>query len=69
MLFDDKPLQDPLVEGVDYYKSEHGYRVMTETFLIKKGYCCGNGCKHCPYDPTATKGNMNLRDDLKGQNQ
>jgi hypothetical protein len=37
-----------LVEGVDYY-FENGLMVLTEHFLRKRGYCCGSGCRHCPY--------------------
>ena len=37
-----------LEEG-DYYINEDGYRVFTEQYLLKRGYCCENGCKHCPY--------------------
>lgn len=33
----------------DYYFNEHGYIVLTEKFHLKRGYCCGNGCRHCPY--------------------
>jgi hypothetical protein len=36
------------VEGVDYY-FENGLMVLTGHFLNKRGYCCGNGCRHCPY--------------------
>lgn len=39
-----------LVEGKDYYYNDQGYIVLTENFHLKKGYCCGNGCKHCPYE-------------------
>jgi hypothetical protein len=39
-----------LTELEDYYYNEQGYIVLTESFHLKKGYCCGNGCKHCPYD-------------------
>lgn len=39
-----------LVEGEDYYYNDQGYIVLTENFHLKKGYCCGNGCKHCPYE-------------------
>ncbi len=39
-----------LVEGEDYYFNEEGYIVLTENFHLKKGNCCGNGCKHCPYN-------------------
>lgn len=48
-------------EGIDYYMSEKGYRIMTEKYLRERGWCCGNGCLHCPYDPKATKGNTTLR--------
>ena len=34
----------------DYYLSEQGYIVYTEKHHLKRGYCCQNGCKHCPYD-------------------
>jgi len=34
----------------DYYLNEDGYLVFTASFLLKRGYCCGNGCRHCPYN-------------------
>lgn len=49
------------VEGVDYNMGSDGYRIMTESYLVKRGYCCSNGCKNCPYAPKASKGNRNLR--------
>ncbi len=33
----------------DFYLSPEGYIVFTEKYLLKRGYCCKNGCKHCPY--------------------
>ena len=39
----------PLVEGEDYYLNEQGLLVLTEKYLLERGYCCGNGCQHCPY--------------------
>ena len=57
------------VEGVDYYMNQAGYRVMTELYLVKRGYCCSNGCKHCPYSPKAVKGNRKLRPDLEKKYQ
>ena len=39
-----------LVEGIDFYYSEQGYVVLTEKYHLEKGFCCGNGCRHCPYD-------------------
>jgi hypothetical protein len=38
----------PLEEG-DYYVNEQGFKVFTEAFHLKRGYCCRSGCKHCPY--------------------
>jgi iron complex transport system substrate-binding protein len=26
-----------------------GYEVFTAEFHLSRGYCCGNGCRHCPY--------------------
>lgn len=37
------------LEESDFYFNEVGYRVFTESFHLKRGYCCKNGCKHCPY--------------------
>lgn len=34
----------------DYYFNEQGLLVMTEAYHLQRGYCCGNKCKHCPYD-------------------
>jgi hypothetical protein len=48
------PQPAPLKEGVDYY-IEKGYWVFTELFLRKRGYCCGSGCRHCPYRKPAEK--------------
>ena len=33
----------------DFYLTPEGYKVFTEQFHRKRGYCCKNGCKHCPY--------------------
>lgn len=41
---------EPLQEGEDYYFNEEGLMVMTEAYLRKRGYCCKNGCKHCPFE-------------------
>ena len=38
-----------LTEGVHYYINENGLIVLTEKYHLERGYCCGNGCKHCPY--------------------
>ena len=40
---------DDLIEGQDYYLNENGLIVFTEKYHLEKGYCCGMGCRHCPY--------------------
>jgi Family of unknown function (DUF5522) len=50
-LYDNPPTNSselPLVEGEDYYL-EHGLFVFTAKFLLRRGYCCDNNCRHCPY--------------------
>ena len=42
-------MSEQLIEGEDFYYNEQGFIVLTEKYHLKKGYCCGNGCKHCPY--------------------
>ncbi len=37
-----------VMEGIDYY-TEQGLTVFTAWYLLKRGYCCDNGCRHCPY--------------------
>ncbi|MEP6900666.1 MAG: DUF5522 domain-containing protein [Actinomycetota bacterium] len=40
-----------LIEGIDFY-FENGLMVLTAHFLKKRGYCCGNNCRNCPYELT-----------------
>ena len=40
--------ETPLHEGKDYYM-ENGYLVFTAEYHRKRGYCCGSGCRHCPW--------------------
>ena len=39
-----------LTEGIHYYINADGYVVLTELYHRERGYCCGNGCLHCPFD-------------------
>ncbi len=39
-----------LTEGIDYYVNAQGFIVLTAKYLLDRGYCCDNGCRHCPYD-------------------
>lgn len=48
MLFSKKK-KETQTEVADYY-FENGLMVMTEHFHLKRGKCCGNKCRHCPFD-------------------
>lgn len=48
----------------DFYM-ENGRKVMTEEYHIRRGYCCGSGCRHCAYEPKAVKGNTTLRKNIQ----
>jgi hypothetical protein len=37
--------------SADSYLDENGRTVFAAAFHLKRGYCCGNGCRHCPYNP------------------
>jgi hypothetical protein len=37
------------IEGIDFYYDDSGLMVLTQKYHLEKGYCCGNGCRHCPY--------------------
>ena len=38
------------VAGLDYYfDAATGLLVFTAHYLARRGFCCGNGCRHCPY--------------------
>ena len=35
---------------------EHGLIVYTAAYHLKRGSCCGSGCRHCPYEPKHVEG-------------
>ncbi len=37
-------------EQEDYYIDAKGRWVFTAAYHEKRGYCCGEACKHCPFD-------------------
>ncbi|TAH02593.1 MAG: hypothetical protein EAZ16_09450 [Sphingobacteriales bacterium] len=43
-------MKKQLVEGIDFYYNENGFIVLTEKYHLERGACCGNGCKHCPFN-------------------
>lgn len=46
------------LEPDDFYYSPEGYIIFTEKFLLKRGCCCQNACKHCPYGFNKNKGRI-----------
>jgi hypothetical protein len=43
----------PKLLPTDFYYDDQGRKVMTEAYHKKRGYCCNNKCKHCPYRENA----------------
>lgn len=43
-------MKDNLLEEEEFYYNDEEYIVLTEKYHLERGYCCGNGCLHCPYD-------------------
>lgn len=36
-------------DSSDWIVDENGFYVATRSFLIRRGYCCANQCRNCPY--------------------
>ncbi len=36
-----------------YLDPVSGYAVMTAAYLADRGYCCSQGCRHCPWEGAA----------------
>ena len=54
-------MKHKFIEGIHYYME--GERVIfSALFHINRGSCCGNGFRHCPYDPKHTKGKTKLQE-------
>lgn len=49
------------IENKHYYL-ENGKVVFTNLFHLERGTCCGNKCRHCPYDPLWTKGTTDINE-------
>ena len=39
-----------MIKDVDYYIGPKGMWVFTAAYHEARGHCCGNACKHCPFD-------------------
>ena len=45
----DLPKTKTLIEGIDFYEENNNY-VFTAWYHLKRGNCCKNDCRHCPYE-------------------
>ena len=39
-----------MIKQEHYYIDPKGNWVFTEAYHQARGYCCGEACKHCPFD-------------------
>lgn len=46
-----------MAEETEYYFNEEGLLVFTEFYHLKRGFCCKNKCKHCPWKYGREKNN------------
>ena len=44
-----KKINNVELEDDEFYYSDEGFIVFTEKYLLKRGHCCENACRHCPY--------------------
>ena len=49
------------IKDIHYYMDDTRV-VFTALYHIQRGDCCGNKCKHCPFDPQYEKGNTKIQD-------
>ena len=55
-----KPALNPAPNQPDSY-FENGLLVYTAAYHLKRGSCCGSGCRHCPYEPKHVEGSQVVR--------
>jgi hypothetical protein len=55
-----------LEAGIDYYLNEEGNFVFKAEYHLKRGYCCKNNCKHCPWQFVENDVNDTLKRNIYG---
>lgn len=55
-----KPASGPVPLSEEDYYLEGGFTVFTAAYHLKRGYCCGSGCRHCPYQQQSCDGDHQL---------
>jgi len=51
------------IQGTHYYL-EKDRVVFTALFHLQRGHCCGNFCRHCPYEPSHIKNNIKAKEEF-----
>jgi len=46
-----------------YYTDKNGMLVFTEKYHLERGYCCHNGCRHCPYGSSTVPSDKPINED------
>ena len=49
----------------ELYYFEGSKIVFTPEYHIERGYCCGSGCRHCPYEPKHQRDNTIISEEFK----
>jgi hypothetical protein len=55
-------MPEPVNEVLGYWDGP--YWVFTEAHHLRRGSCCGNRCRHCPFEPKSLKGCAKVRADV-----
>jgi hypothetical protein len=51
--------KDEFIETVDF-NYENGLMVLTAHYLLKRGYCCENVCRNCPYNKKVSSSGLDV---------
>jgi len=51
------------IQNIHYYLEESRV-VFTALFHLQRGSCCGNFCRHCPYQPSHQKDNEIVKEEF-----
>ena len=58
-----------ITDDEKFYYLENGKVVFTPEYHMARGHCCGNKCRHCPFDPEHIKGNKNIKQKENGNSK
>ena len=58
---EDPPHADKAAPQQPDWYFEDGLLVYTAAYHLKRGSCCGSGCRHCPYEPRHVEGNRAVK--------